>query len=310
DWSTQCWSDWNGDSTSVCLRVHKELPGPEQGHAMVMEAAPFREGEEGDFTFIRIASLRSSKPWKMGLFCFAPVEQKGCEATFHYFKLGPKMALAHDAEYPFLTEEKMLDWKLITTREKAGICNADSIEECFHVCSVVNDCKFFATHFAVNCRACLLFKNCQNRESQSLVQDDLEGGGDSVTQVESDFHMYDIFQMEQGDVDVDAEKNLVKNPSFTEGKNGWADLCPPMMYNGKNLTFGCKNSGIWDAVPKDVGGDTNAYHVKENCFQGSRGGFYQDVKTEMGYTYELTFKLIDGYFSKKKAKEEKAWAGA
>eukprot|EP00437_Effrenium_voratum_P038389 CAMPEP_0181467132 /NCGR_PEP_ID=MMETSP1110-20121109/36816_1 /TAXON_ID=174948 /ORGANISM="Symbiodinium sp., Strain CCMP421" /LENGTH=1281 /DNA_ID=CAMNT_0023591939 /DNA_START=145 /DNA_END=3989 /DNA_ORIENTATION=+ len=211
-----------------------------------------------------------------------------------------------EEEYPFLTEEKMLDWKLITTREKAGICNADSIEECFHVCSVVTASSLLHTS-AVNCRACLLFKNCQNRESQSLVQDDLEGGGDSVTQVESDFHMYDIFQMEQGDVDVDAEKNLVKNPSFTEGKNGWADLCPPMMYNGKNLTFGCKNSGIWDAVPKDVGGDTNAYHVKENCFQGSRGGFYQDVKTEMGYTYELTFKLIDGYFSKKKAKEEKAW---
>ena len=102
DWSTQQWADWDGASTSLRLRVHRECPGPEQGPALVVEAAPFHPGDTAataaDFAFVRIASLRSSKPWKMGVFCFSPIEQNGCEATFHYFQLGDKLKTSHDSD--------------------------------------------------------------------------------------------------------------------------------------------------------------------------------------------------------------------
>lgn len=208
-----------------------------------------------------------------------------------------------EEEYPTLSEEKNLDWKLITTREAPGICNAESVDECFHLCSVVSECKFFATHFAVNCQACLLFKSCPSRAGvSSLVEDTV--GGDSQT---ADLQMYDIFQLEQSESEVNAEKNLVKNPSFNDGKSGWTEFCPPMSYNGKNLTFGCQNEGVSTSISKELGGDTTAYHIKGNCWQGSRGGVYQDIKTELGYTYTVTFKVIDGWFDKKNSKEEKSW---
>ncbi|CAE7564763.1 unnamed protein product [Symbiodinium natans] len=214
-------------------------------------------------------------------------------------------------EHPELTDGKTLEWKLKTTKEKPGVCNVDSLDECFSLCSSVKDCKFFATHFAVNCKACLLFKSCQSFGSTSLVQDDGEGeaGEAHGSEGETEFQRYDIFQVEQSDIkDTASDVNLIKNPMFTDGKTGWTDLCPPMMYNGKNLSFECKNSGVWDSVPEVLGGDKFAYHIKgPKCWEGSRGGVYQDLATEMGYTYELTYKLVDGYFSKKDAKEEKSW---
>ena len=113
DWSTQSWKEWDGNCTSLRLRLHKESPGTEQGPALVVEAAPFHPGDDadspGDFAFIRIASLRSAKPWKMGVFCFAPMEQQGCEATFHYMKLGPKVASSHDADASHMTDPKSAD---------------------------------------------------------------------------------------------------------------------------------------------------------------------------------------------------------
>eukprot|EP00439_Symbiodinium_sp_Y106_P047876 s1329_g6.t1 len=103
DWSTQQWPHWDGSSTSLRLRLHRELPGPEQGPAVVVEAAPWHPGDTAatpaEFAFVRIASFRSEdKPWKMGVFCFAPTEQKGCESTFHYFHIGSKMKTAHDSD--------------------------------------------------------------------------------------------------------------------------------------------------------------------------------------------------------------------
>ncbi|CAE7246924.1 REE1 [Symbiodinium sp. CCMP2592] len=82
DWSTQQWPHWDGSSTSLRLRLHRELPGPDQGPAVVVEAAPWHPGDTAatpaEFAFVRIASFRSEdKPWKMGVFCFAPTEQKG-----------------------------------------------------------------------------------------------------------------------------------------------------------------------------------------------------------------------------------------
>ncbi|CAK9033429.1 unnamed protein product [Durusdinium trenchii] len=232
-----------------------------------------------------------------------------------YTKLGNGLCESNDRfnkftleeEYPYLTEEKLLDWKLITTREQPGICNVESVDECFHLCSIVSDCKFFATHFAVNCKACLLYKNCGKR-GQSLMQDDEGNEGDSGDSG-TELQMYDIFQVEESDLRVqgNAAKNLVTNPSFNDGKNGWTEECPPMMYNGKNLTYSCKNEGVSNGVSKAVGGDSTAYHIKGNCWEGSRGGVYQDIKTEIGYTYELTFRVIDGWFSKKNSKEEKSW---
>ena len=80
-----------------------------------------------------------------------------------------------------------------------------------------------------------------------------------------------------------------RNPSFNDGKNGWTEECPfpaedlsvdamsffgidqkrknlyvselffcvfeahvsrPMMYNGKNLTYSCKNEGVSNGVSK------------------------------------------------------------
>ena len=103
DWSTQQWPHWDGSSTSLRLRLHREIPGPEQGDAVVVEAAPWHAEDApttpGDFAFVRIASFRTrGKPWRMGVFCFAPIEQKGSEACFHYFNLGSKMKTTHDSD--------------------------------------------------------------------------------------------------------------------------------------------------------------------------------------------------------------------
>jgi len=218
---------------------------------------------------------------------------------------------ALEEEHPVLPDGKVLEWKLITTKEKPGVCNVDSLDECFSLCSSVKDCKFFATHFAANCKACLLFKSCQSSGSTSLVQDDGEGEAHGSSQGGTEFERYDIFQVEQSDgKDLASDSNLIKNPMFTDGKTGWTELCPPMMYNGKNLSFECKNSGVWNSVPEVLGGDKFAYQVTGptgSCWQGSRGGVYQDLATEMGFTYELTYKLIDGYFDKKDSKVEKSW---
>ena len=70
---------------------------------MVFEAAPYKEGDSADtpaeWSFVRIASLRSDdKPWGMGLFSFAPVEQKGCICRFHHFLIGPREDMAHDGD--------------------------------------------------------------------------------------------------------------------------------------------------------------------------------------------------------------------
>eukprot|EP00439_Symbiodinium_sp_Y106_P019129 s6730_g2.t1 len=154
-------------------------------------------------------------------------------------------------EHPVLPDGKVLEWKLITTKEKPGVCNVDSLDECFSLCSSVKDCKFFATHFAANCKACLLFKSCQSSGSTSLVQDDGEGEAHGSSQGGTEFERYDIFQVEQSDgKDLASDSNLIKNPMFTDGKTGWTELCPPMMYNGKNLSFECKNSGVWNSVPE------------------------------------------------------------
>jgi regulation of enolase protein 1 (concanavalin A-like superfamily) len=86
DWSTQIMN-----STSLRLRVHKLLPGADQGPAMLMEAA-----ETGDvWTQVRIASLRSgNKPWRMGPFAACPTKQNGGWAEFHDIHLGPKVSTA------------------------------------------------------------------------------------------------------------------------------------------------------------------------------------------------------------------------
>ena len=34
----------------------------------------------------------------MGVFCFAPVAQEGCSATFHYARLGDKTPTVHEAD--------------------------------------------------------------------------------------------------------------------------------------------------------------------------------------------------------------------
>lgn len=110
DWSTRplMHSAWDSDKqiASVRLRVHKlRMPGSDQGPCVVVEAAPYSvyhhgpDADPGQFSFIRIASLRSGeKPWQMGPACFVPLEQKGCTATFHYIRIGPPLPLMHSAD--------------------------------------------------------------------------------------------------------------------------------------------------------------------------------------------------------------------
>lgn len=104
DWSTQ-----KLDGMSLRLRVHKLLPGPDQGPCMVFEVArpepasdtapdqpPSKKARTEVWTFVRIASLRSKdKPWQMGPFAASPMLQRGGRATFHSMRIGPKLATAH-----------------------------------------------------------------------------------------------------------------------------------------------------------------------------------------------------------------------
>ena len=112
DWSTAIWPHWNEEAriTTLRLRVHKLLPGAEQGHCVVVEAAPYSPGDTATsepeaFSFVRIASVRPADPdaaWEIGPSCFAPVAA-GCSAEFHYVQLGEKMPLTHGADSTSMT---------------------------------------------------------------------------------------------------------------------------------------------------------------------------------------------------------------
>ena len=92
---------------SLRFRVHKVLPGEAQGPAVVFEAAPYAEGDTAstpaEWSFVRIASLRSGdKPWRMGPMSFAPVSA-GCTTTFHHIRLGPKEGAVHSGDASEMT---------------------------------------------------------------------------------------------------------------------------------------------------------------------------------------------------------------
>jgi len=101
------------------------------------------------------------------------------------------------------------------------------------------------------------------------------------------------------------EDNLIQNGGFSQGLNNWAPLCPDQLLNTHADIVGeCKNSGVWTKVPKELGGDTRAYHIKEKCYEGNVGGFYQDFPTIKGKTYTVKFKAVDGWFNYKKVKQD------
>ena len=103
DWSTQPWG-----SHGVRLRVHKV----HQSSSLVVEAAVM--GTE-DYQFIRIAHLSTTNqhtsgadcdaassdnttlPWLIGPFAACPIQQKGCEAVFSNFSIGPRLASCHSS---------------------------------------------------------------------------------------------------------------------------------------------------------------------------------------------------------------------
>lgn len=90
------WSTMKLSSTKLRLRLHKLLPGPNQGPALVYEV---HDAEKDVWSFVRIASLRSGeKPWHMGPFAASPLEQKGGHATFHSLRIGPKLDQAHNQD--------------------------------------------------------------------------------------------------------------------------------------------------------------------------------------------------------------------
>lgn len=102
------YSDWSTQMVpflDLRLRVSKLLPGTAQGHALVVEAAPLEPGAAadtpGDWQLVRIASVRARDPqaaWRMGVYAAAPSVQNGCEAIFHYIRLGAKVASSHSAQ--------------------------------------------------------------------------------------------------------------------------------------------------------------------------------------------------------------------
>ena len=97
DWSTQLLP-----FLALRLRVSKLAPGPVQGPALLVEAAPYEEGatfdSPGDWQFVRVASLRSGdKPWRMGVAAAGPVKA-GSSAQFHYVHIGPKLKPTHSPE--------------------------------------------------------------------------------------------------------------------------------------------------------------------------------------------------------------------
>ena len=93
DWSTQ---PWNGHSVS--LKVHKV----NQSDSLVVEAASLGST---DFQFVRIAHLSTkisandstqpSLPWQVGPYAACPIAQRGCEAVFSNFFIGPREASMH-----------------------------------------------------------------------------------------------------------------------------------------------------------------------------------------------------------------------
>eukprot|EP00441_Pelagodinium_beii_P000430 CAMPEP_0197703392 /NCGR_PEP_ID=MMETSP1338-20131121/125412_1 /TAXON_ID=43686 ORGANISM="Pelagodinium beii, Strain RCC1491" /NCGR_SAMPLE_ID=MMETSP1338 /ASSEMBLY_ACC=CAM_ASM_000754 /LENGTH=1898 /DNA_ID=CAMNT_0043287287 /DNA_START=157 /DNA_END=5853 /DNA_ORIENTATION=+ len=100
------------------------------------------------------------------------------------------------------------------------------------------------------------------------------------------------------------ENNAIQNGDFSLGQNHWQPLCPDQYHNGHEDMVGeCLNSGVWTKVPKRLGGDTRAYHIKKKCYEGNTGGFYQDFATTRGRPYNVTYKAIDGWFNYKKKQQ-------
>eukprot|EP00930_Biecheleria_cincta_P047892 TRINITY_DN33290_c0_g1_i1.p1 TRINITY_DN33290_c0_g1~~TRINITY_DN33290_c0_g1_i1.p1 ORF type:complete len:1137 (-),score=198.50 TRINITY_DN33290_c0_g1_i1:130-3138(-) len=94
--------------------------------------------------------------------------------------------------------------------------------------------------------------------------------------------------------------NLIRNGDFQSGTAGWIAKCPEEQKNGHEITGTCTTSGVWIKVPAtSKGADTKAYHLKDRCFEQTKGGVFQDFSTEHGYTYQVSYKVIDGWFNYK-----------
>lgn len=92
DWSTQHWHE-NG----VRLKVHSV----QQSSSFVVEASPLGKS---DYQFVRIGHLDSVQgsdgqwlPWRVGPFAACPTAQKGCQAVFTAFSIGPREKSVHSA---------------------------------------------------------------------------------------------------------------------------------------------------------------------------------------------------------------------
>jgi hypothetical protein len=111
DWSTMPWPHWDeaGKLTGARIRISKVRPGPEQGDAVLVDAAPYHPPEtetlhaELRWSQVRIASVRprsASQSWRMGVYSHSPLQHTSCRATFHSICLGPKAKPVHDAALP------------------------------------------------------------------------------------------------------------------------------------------------------------------------------------------------------------------
>lgn len=105
------------------------------------------------------------------------------------------------------------------------------------------------------------------------------------------------------------EENLIVNGDFQSGTTGWMSACPADGKNGHGISGHCSESGVWTKVPESShGSDSKAYHIKAQCYNDTKGGFYQDFKTEIGITYHLTYHVIDGWFEYKNAGAGQNWS--
>eukprot|EP00931_Biecheleriopsis_adriatica_P063736 TRINITY_DN38660_c0_g1_i1.p1 TRINITY_DN38660_c0_g1~~TRINITY_DN38660_c0_g1_i1.p1 ORF type:complete len:1284 (+),score=240.38 TRINITY_DN38660_c0_g1_i1:81-3854(+) len=191
---------------------------------------------------------------------------------------------------------KALVWKKIATTKSVGVCDIESVDQCYSLCSTVAECRFFATHFAQNCRACILYRSCMN-PGASLVQavSRNEGSTSALTH-------YDIFRLEDkvqtpGDSEGSSGctgPNLIKNGDFsgTTGSEQWASRCPPEVYNNVQLGSSCSQDGAVQSTTNEAGEEDSYFTMQSKCEEGKKGGLSQDFATQVGKTYQLSFKIM------------------
>lgn len=95
DWATQIWTD------SV-IGAHLRITKVSQSSSVVIEVAPLNSlptesTAPSTFHMVRIAHLEpTNSTWRIGPFAASPIAQRGCQAEFWDFQLGPRQSTVHN----------------------------------------------------------------------------------------------------------------------------------------------------------------------------------------------------------------------